>query len=72
MGKPPLRIDAVNGTTFVLEAGAVEIVRQDQPICTVPFADVAEFIRQSQEAEKTKALCESASLLSGEEARQLA
>jgi hypothetical protein len=45
MMKPPVRIDAMNGTTFLVVGETVEMVRHDQPICRVPREDLREFIR---------------------------
>jgi hypothetical protein len=59
MTRPSLRVDAVRNTTFVREAGAVEILRSDQPACRVPYEDMAEFIRQSNKRDLNMVLRES-------------
>lgn len=41
MEAPPV-VNASQGTAFVIQGNAVEIVRQDQPICRVPLADLVE------------------------------
>lgn len=35
-------INASQGAAFVMQGNAIEIVRQDQPICRVPLADLVE------------------------------
>ena len=49
--KTPLRVDAAEGTTFVVIGDSVEINRHDQPIAFIPLADLLEAARSIETAQ---------------------
>lgn len=42
MNNPP--VETAGGTAFVLDGERVLIVRSDQPECSIPLADLREFV----------------------------